>query len=315
MRYVTCAVVASALLGMACAPDSGVGSTGAATAAGTTTSSSGAPTSGGCTPGTEGCECIDDALCVAGLVCLSSLCVDATGPSSASGPTDGDSSDSTGTTGITDGESDAGGTSEGTTSDGPYCGDGVVQGSEECDDGKDETDNGCEKCAFVPRLVFASKGIFDIPFSIIGADKTCHNQAGYGDLPNADKFKAWISFGDSSPSTRFDTDFIGPYVLVDGTVVVRAGWVDLTDGTLEHGINLDQDGLDLNPYNIAWTGTLPNGTPAANNCNDWQISEAGKFTPAGDPLSNNGTWTEGLLTKCSSLGRFYCFEDRDPMPN
>ena len=50
---------------------------------------------------------------------------------------------------------------------------------------------------------------------------------------------AWLSDSTASPSSRFTHSSV-PYVLPDGTTVVANDWADLTGGTLQHLINMDE---------------------------------------------------------------------------
>jgi len=62
---------------------------------------------------------------------------------------------------------------------------------------------------------------------------------------------------------RLNAPVSGPVYLVDGTTMVAAGYADIWDGTLAHGIDKDQNGTSVAVGTAVWTGTVnANGTPA-----------------------------------------------------
>lgn len=126
----------------------------------------------------EGCTCMVDEDCAAGLLCASRMCVPAEGEGSSSGAADGSSSsggaegeastaaddssttssgisgfgtdDTTGNPGSSSTSEDASSTGS-TTAPAPACGDGAVDEDEDCDDGNLEDGDGCDAaCAWEP---------------------------------------------------------------------------------------------------------------------------------------------------------------------
>ena len=81
-------------------------------------------------------------------------------------------------------------------------------------------------------------------------------------------FKAWISDGlGNSPNTTSEQATI-PYALLDGTIIAN-NYADLTDGTLQHWIDMDENGTPVTGSKI-WTGTLEDGSadPDSNHCDN-----------------------------------------------
>ena len=76
---------------------------------------------------------------------------------------------------------------------------------------------------------------------VTGADSVCQARANAAGLSGT--FKAWISGGSysSSPASRFTRSTVLPYVRIDGAVVAN-DWNDLTDGTIQNPINIDEFG-------------------------------------------------------------------------
>jgi hypothetical protein len=174
------------------------------------------------------------------------------------------------------------------------------------------------------KLVFVTSVGFKGDFGgVTGADAKCQARADAVKL--AGTYKAWLSGSalSSSPSVRF-THAAVPYVLLDGSVVAN-DWADLTDGTLQHAINLSEVHTKLSFF--AFTFTLADGTPGlagsasqtcyqGNNCtcDDWTNGETqGSPTPGsavGQTYGTDKQWTDySFLNGCGDTGiSLYCFE-------
>ncbi|MGB1014195.1 MAG: DUF4215 domain-containing protein [Nannocystaceae bacterium] len=190
------------------------------------------------------------------------------------------------------------------------CGDGLTQaGVEECD-GQENCNGACVR----DRFVFATNELFqgDIQglaqlSGIEVADSVCRTRANSAGLKGDADFIAWLSDDETSPATRFFHS-PGRYVLPDGTVVANS-WEDLTDGTLQHAIDMTETML-VPEANNAWTNTDPDGTPASpDSCNNWSTKELGPKSLLGGTTKVDGEWTNRLVPiPCISLSHIYCFE-------
>src|SRR5262249_60032996 len=91
------------------------------------------------------------------------------------------------------------------------------------------------------KRVFVSSGV-PAPSGKLGgvtaADTFCQTTADGKRLGGT--WKAWISDTTSSPSTRF-TQATVPYRLLDGSTIAN-NWMALVSGTLQHSINIQEDG-------------------------------------------------------------------------
>jgi hypothetical protein len=185
-----------------------------------------------------------------------------------------------------------------------------------------QADDGCES---VVHRVFVTSGT--VPPSMLspvvvmggisGADQNCAAVAVSVGL--AGTWRAWISDSTSSPSAAWPHDY-GPYKLIDGTLVAN-DWVDLTDGSLAHAINLDESGNPLlfntsqPPYPV-WTSTGTDGTltmqMTANgppsNCLNWSGSSDTEYAGLGDASATNPQWTDAQLLVCAYSAHLYCIE-------
>ncbi len=174
------------------------------------------------------------------------------------------------------------------------------------------------------KVVFATSVGFTGDFGgVTGADAKCQELADAAHLTGT--FKAWLSGADlnSSPSVRFTHSSV-PYVLLDQSVIAD-DWADLTDGTLQHAINLTEKYQEVSFF--AFTFTLADGTPglagsinktcySGNNCNcdNWTNGEAtGNPTPGsanGQEYATDSKWTDysfGNFCGGADIG-LYCFE-------
>jgi hypothetical protein len=131
-------------------------------------------------------------------------------------------------------------------------------------------------------------------------------------------YKAWLSDGAESPSTRF-THNPGPYVLPTGVTVANS-WNDLVGGSLLHAINVTEAG-GTPPTGSAgcgtssvWTDTKEDGTLASGDgtCAGWtdvtgSSSVWGQWgaTSSWSQACSGGNAAEG---GCGSTNPLYCFE-------
>ena len=214
--------------------------------------------------------------------------------------TGGDPGTATSVTGSTEA-----GTVSGSTGGPDGCGDGEVDPGEECDDGNRDPGDACHSDCTLYKLVFVSTssgtGKLD---GLDGADLLCNTDAAAAGLEGT--FKAWLSTSDEAPSTRFTPAQV-PYRRPDGIMIAK-DWDDLVDGTLAAPINLDLDGVSYPDAKI-WTGTLPNGTAAGDNCSNWTTTGDAFLTGVvGSTKQAGSEWTNQGLRFCTEPTRVYCFQ-------
>ncbi len=236
---------------------------------------------------------------------------------------------STGSTTIADTESSTAGaeasmsgtgtsTSETSTSDtssssstgpAPFCGDGILDPDEDCDDMNDNPNDGCKLCAR-DRYIFASSlewqgfkldGLF-------GADQRCRMLAGQANLPNAFTYRAWLS-DSTTPAADRILHSKGRYTLVNGLVVAQ-DWDALTSGTLEIPINVTEKS-ETSIGSRIWTGTLPNGQQAFGStfCNDWSGDDDTQLGGSGIRKNADSWWSFFEQNDCGSQSALYCIEN------
>lgn len=141
---------------------------------------------------------------------------------------------------------------------------------------------------------------------VLDGDQKCQDRADVANLPGT--FKAWLSDDNSNAASR-QASGGGPYVLVDDTVVAD-DWNDLTDGTLDHAIDLDEFGNPTSGASV-WTGTTPPGAVIADKTCGWWFSSVGTGR-RGTSSGTDGTWSSATDGDCSSVAHLYCIECPDP---
>ena len=163
----------------------------------------------------------------------------------------------------------------------------------------------CEKKVFVTSTVHINGNLAGLQ----GADDICNSLASSAELPGT--YKAWLSDDAASPNTRFAKS-TEPYVLVDGTLVASS-YADLTDGSLQNAIDLDETGSPV-PTSGIWTATNKSGDRIGDTCDNWTSSTVpGSNTWVGvvpDPSPGAPRWTDDHRTHCGNTTgpRLYCFE-------
>lgn len=155
---------------------------------------------------------------------------------------------------------------------------------------------------------------------LAAGDAICRARAAAAGLPNAARFKAWLSDDTTAARDRLRGD--GPWVRVDG-VEVAATRQDLVGGArLLAPIDVTETGVYLETTPV-YTGTLATGASArGENCAGWSSAADDQSARMGIPTATASTWTSlsvrgypdtfepcGLADGAGG-GRLYCFEDQ-----
>jgi len=145
---------------------------------------------------------------------------------------------------------------------------------------------------------------------VAGADTKCQTHASSAGMLGT--FKAWISDNTLSPSTTFSQLSGADYILIDGTIIAN-GWSDLTDGTLDNLLNLDENGNAISG-SYSWTNTNSNGsiytTGFNQSCDYWTSGTGGGVRTArrGRASQTSSQWTSYNVVGCNNTYVLYCFE-------
>lgn len=227
--------------------------------------------------------------------------------------TGSDPSTSTGEPDLTTSDGD---TSTGSTVVVPVCGDGEVDGNEECDGGFGCNAGDCllDNVVFMSGASFAADELGGGVGGLKGADGACQLLADAGGLPG--RYKAWLSTVRSSPARRF-VPVGSRYVLLTQQQVVAHSWDMLLAGEGSFGIDEDAVGnVYEDPAFIrVWTATGPDGRLAGSDtCNDWTSTAASLFAVHGLSSSHLAPdWTAWQTclnphANCDEQLPIYCFK-------
>lgn len=163
--------------------------------------------------------------------------------------------------------------------------------------------NGYIVCQYPPKYVFVTDGSFYGNLGgVEGADNICQTEAVAAYLSGT--YKAWISDSTHDPVYSF-THNKGNYILTNG-LVVATDWYDLTDGTLQHAINVTPGGQYKTTQ--VWTGTHPYGfqNPELADCDDWRSTDSYGVNGSSDQIDER--WTAQYSNPCNGGRSLYCFE-------
>lgn len=172
----------------------------------------------------------------------------------------------------------------------------------------DSGDSGSDVVVSTSRRVFVTSATTTPDFGGLSqADARCESAATSASLGGT--WKAWLSTTATSASSRLEHATV-PYKLIGGTVIA-SDWTGLTSGTLQHAIDLDENGTLVSTATVA-TGTTASGSSATNNCNDWTSKTSSYSEAAGETTAQatDSSWTNAFSYVCSgaALVSLYCVE-------
>jgi hypothetical protein len=175
-----------------------------------------------------------------------------------------------------------------------------------------------EKCIALGNLFFCSKDVLVPVFvtsdrhtgalgGLVGADKAlCQDAASDGGLSGT--WTAWLS---DSSADAIDRIAEGQYRLLNGKLVADDK-ADLTGGTLNNPIQVDENGDIVSTDFGVWTGTDTDGTKSGvgDHCNNWGSSSNTDRAQTGQANATTASWTRaGVGDECVAGRRLYCFAD------
>jgi hypothetical protein len=179
---------------------------------------------------------------------------------------------------------------------------------------------GSSRCVFV-----TSSGHNGDLGGLAGADAICQGLAdSSGSLAAHGTYKAWLSAaGTGNSAAERLAHATVPYKRVDGSTVAD-DWADLTDGSLDHPINITEGGdtfvcSGVGPFSngCVWTSTEPDGSaritdlnPLYDSCGTWTNSTDDAVGWLGWPAEVSVLWThwaQGPFA-CDQQLRLYCVQ-------
>jgi hypothetical protein len=159
-----------------------------------------------------------------------------------------------------------------------------------------------------PKRIFTSTLRYDGNLGgLASADALCDQLAQDASLGGT--FQAWLGVGSSGPAER--TERQGkPYQTTTGTVVAD-DWADLTDGSLDAPVNVDQYGNPVASSHYAWTNVaaVGGGAEGAPDCSGWTSADPGDDGAYGVTGVTAPPWTDSVVVPCDSLNHLICIEE------
>ena len=170
-------------------------------------------------------------------------------------------------------------------------------------------------------VVFVTSDVHDGNLGgLEGADAICQRRARSAGLNGT--FRAWLSDSSTSAAERLTHSAVA-YIDVRGRLIAN-DWEDLTDGSLERAITVDENGVDWDAdrghcgltiwFATAWTGTAINGSSKAPFCTDWTSDAPLEIDSGhvGHYCYDSEAWTDQSFGDtrrgCSSETSLYCFQ-------
>lgn len=214
---------------------------------------------------------------------------------------------------------------------GHSCGDGTVEGPEECDPEARVDSAKCESnsCLFFPRQIFVTSTAvrgdlieLGVGVGIDGADKHC-NELAAGNLDGT--FRAWLLASGNSVESRFGLyalDTETRFVRADGVEVAK-GFADLMDG-LSVGVTISEEKKDLE-YVRVWTNITTTGASTSFDCGQWtkvkvddgdddEVNDVFLLGFVGLAAEDGATWTQkdpvimNSTRRCDLKAHLYCVQ-------
>ena len=165
-----------------------------------------------------------------------------------------------------------------------------------------------EAAPVLGRIVFVTSSTFTGALGgVSGGDQACSELATSAGLTGT--YRAWLSDGAGrSPSVTF-TRTDAPFVMTSG-VRLADHWADLTDGTINNAIVIDELGRQPDTVPVVWTGTEPSGQLASSSasCRGWSDASSGVSGEIGVFDRIGAGWSAARSAPCDQPGRLYCFE-------
>lgn len=171
-----------------------------------------------------------------------------------------------------------------------------------------------------PRMIFVTSQTFNgnirdtvgAPSGLQAVDQACNDAAATAGLSGT--YLAWVSDSDFDAWTRLDySGGDGPWYLTDGVTPVFAVRASVLSPPLV-SIHLDENGNEVAPGQLVWTGTHADGTSALDNCVNWtdDTSDVMAVHPVsgrvGSATAGGMEWTDALSNTCADMLPLYCLE-------
>lgn len=137
-----------------------------------------------------------------------------------------------------------------------------------------------------------------------GADALC--EAGKPTLPDVyDGYRAFISIDSGDRIANISANYgIPSLVIIESlsSVELAPNFPSLLSGTITNDLNTADVVTDLD----YWTGSMDNGTEAADTCNGWTSEDSGDDGNMGNANNTDGTWLNDTVDACDQPHEILC---------
>jgi hypothetical protein len=154
------------------------------------------------------------------------------------------------------------------------------------------------------NVAFVSSKSYGLAENAPNADTICAELASQAGLPPG-TYVAWLSTATRSAAEALGT--ASGWVRVDG-LPFAASADDLLASRILNPLRLDELGADVGQQQSVATGSLPDGSPASDRCDDWTSSSPNSFHFVGDPAAGGVQWAARFQRGCDASARFYCLQ-------
>lgn len=166
-----------------------------------------------------------------------------------------------------------------------------------------------------PKYVFVTSQTYQGNLGgVDGASAKCQTLAESATPALPGVYKAWLATSPEDAPAAVFTRPVNGYILTDGTVIA-SDWDDLTDGTLDAPIGLDESGTPVSYPDTVWSNVRTDGVNAYDRADNAKKLCYGYTSNAGSTSSNlgfttqtNGLWTNWPADWCNVNRRLYCFQ-------
>ncbi|CAA0103353.1 Uncharacterised protein [BD1-7 clade bacterium] len=158
------------------------------------------------------------------------------------------------------------------------------------------------------KLIFVSSAETNGSFGgLVAADAICQTLAdtSLAGTPYEGQYIAWLSDSTTDAKDR-TTQSTAAYVNFMGTVIAP-DFNALITTFANSPVDFDETGSAV-VANLAWTGTLGDGTKSPLTCSDWTSALPGDTGHAGAPEFPAYFWTSNANNPCNFSIRLYCVQ-------
>jgi hypothetical protein len=178
---------------------------------------------------------------------------------------------------------------------------GVTQPDGLADHGTDTVTGSAKRVFYLPNGTLGQ--IRDTTNPLTGleiADADC-TQAGASH--GGGQWRAWLSSSTMAALDRIAD--VGPWYRLDQQTLLFENRASIVNGPL---VPINAQPNPGNNANLFWSGTLADGTPSSDNCQDWTAYGSSLVATVGRVDTAGAGWVDPTPLECSTYLALLCFE-------